>query len=376
MSQVPKLPIRVAILGAGIFAKKSHLPTILGHPSLFKLTGVYSRSKKSAQDTCDAVPSSYGPVQVYSDDSGAGSTLNDLLARDDLDAVVMCLPVGVQERIVKLAVENGKHVLSEKPVSGSGKEADKLMSWYAAAVTRGSGVTWLVAENWRAEAATLYAADLVRGVGKGVRTFSMQCWLETRPDNAYVATGWRVGAGSVLPGGFLLDGGVHWLAMLRAVVGDVRTAAAFSSLCLPYCAPVDTVSGILALEKSPAAGTVNICFAASGRPFDIVLTVICVAGTVAIRVGTGGDPKGARRFEVEWTPEGGEGGNKREFPFAGIDAEFQEFARSVAGVDALPGVTKSDFASPDLSPAQAAKDVRTVEALLKSADQNGVPVNV
>lgn len=49
------------------------------------LKAVYSRSRKSAQD----LASSVSDIDLYSEDSGSGYSYADLLARDDIAAVII-----------------------------------------------------------------------------------------------------------------------------------------------------------------------------------------------------------------------------------------------------------------------------------------------
>lgn len=72
-------------------------------------------------------------------------------------------------------------------------------------------------------------------------------------------------AGRKIPdyeGGFLLDGGVHFVAglryMLAAVGEDIKSLAAFTSLQQKKLAPVDTVHGIASTLNG--SGTLCISF--------------------------------------------------------------------------------------------------------------------
>ena len=67
---------------------------------------MYSRSRKSAEAL---MPS--GSVDVYSDDSGPGNGLDDLLARSDIQAVDVVLPINTQPAVIKKALKAGKHVV-------------------------------------------------------------------------------------------------------------------------------------------------------------------------------------------------------------------------------------------------------------------------
>lgn len=67
-------------------------------------------------------------LTAYSDDGEAG--LGDLLARSDIHAVIVVLPISQQPDVIIRALKAGKHVLSEKPVAKDVKSALKLIEIY------------------------------------------------------------------------------------------------------------------------------------------------------------------------------------------------------------------------------------------------------
>ena len=79
-------------------------------------------------------------------------------------------------------------------------------------------------------------------------------------------------------GGFLLDGGVHFIAGLRYLLNgigqDIKSLAAFTALAQLKLAPVDTVHAILASDCG-RSGTFSVSFGAafkSGFEIDVVTT--------------------------------------------------------------------------------------------------------
>ena len=91
--------------------------------SQLTLRAVYSRSLKSAQAL-------NVKVDLYSDDAGAGKTYHDLLLRDEIHSVIIALPILSQPEYIEAALAAGKHVLSEKPISGDLKRAESLIKYY------------------------------------------------------------------------------------------------------------------------------------------------------------------------------------------------------------------------------------------------------
>ena len=82
-----------------------HLPAI-ERSGLYDVKAVYSRSKKSAEAL---LPDE--TVDIYSEDSGPGKQLDDLLSRKDIQAVDVVLPIVQQPGVIKKALKAGKHVV-------------------------------------------------------------------------------------------------------------------------------------------------------------------------------------------------------------------------------------------------------------------------
>jgi len=105
MGETPAL-VKVAILGAGLFASNSHAPTLKKYPSLFEVVGVWSRRKESAEKLAQKIGDS---CLAY----GGEDELSTLLSK--VEAVTLALPLDVQpEYIVKCRDMYNLHFLSEK----------------------------------------------------------------------------------------------------------------------------------------------------------------------------------------------------------------------------------------------------------------------
>ena len=104
-------------------------------------------------------------VDLYSDDSGSGKSLDDLLARSDIHGVIIALPIKNQPDYIRKALLAGKHVLSEKPIAENLKDAKELLKWYRSEIDTNK-VTWGVAENFRYLASYDHAAEAIKKMGK------------------------------------------------------------------------------------------------------------------------------------------------------------------------------------------------------------------
>lgn len=142
--------MNIGILGAGIFAKEAYIPALKfllstsasgSGKDLFHLSAVYSRSRSSASAIAALAQSQLGLEtlpQIYfdvddSDNNAAKATglgLDKLLRNSDIQAVIIALPISLQPSIVVQALQNGKHVLSEKPVAPSVEKGLELIERY------------------------------------------------------------------------------------------------------------------------------------------------------------------------------------------------------------------------------------------------------
>ncbi|EMD36780.1 hypothetical protein CERSUDRAFT_155077 [Gelatoporia subvermispora B] len=369
-------PTGIAILGSGIFAKEAHLPAIaaLGTARV-ALKAIYSRSEKGAAglaaDAQEALRLDARPDVYF--DADPARDLDTLLARPDIAAVIVVLPITTQPAVVLRALAAGKHVLSEKPVAADVAGGLALIKEYEAAYAP-KGLVWRVAENFEAEPGYQAAAQAIKDgkIGK-VTFFNARVVNYIDKNSKWYNTPWRT-----VPdyqGGFLLDGGVHTIAALRLLLpSPMQTLSGFASLAKEYLAPHDTINAAVQ-SSSGAHGLVELTWGAptpsrSTRAFN-GLTVTGTRGWLSInqvQVLDGGAPVGVLRTTIstlQTDADGRETGETEEVVdkrVMGVEAEIASFLDALAGTDDGLG-----------APRGALSDVAFIEAALKS---NGAPVDL
>ena len=107
--------LNVAVWGLGNHAKNRILPA-LSNINEIKLIGVCSRNKKSV-DACAELWECYG----WADS-------DQMLTSDEVDIVYIATPIGTHFLLAKQAIEAGKHVWCEKPLTCSYSDTQKLVS--------------------------------------------------------------------------------------------------------------------------------------------------------------------------------------------------------------------------------------------------------
>ncbi|WP_047868899.1 Gfo/Idh/MocA family protein [Nocardiopsis sp. RV163] len=108
-------PVRLGLIGCADIAWRRVLPAVAVTPSV-ELVAVASRDPAKAR----------GFAERFGCEAVTGYA--DLLARPDLDAVYMPLPVGLRHEWVGRALEAGLHVLSEKPLTVGERTSAELVT--------------------------------------------------------------------------------------------------------------------------------------------------------------------------------------------------------------------------------------------------------
>jgi predicted dehydrogenase len=174
--------------------RTAHLPAIAAlDGGVAELKAIYSRSEKSASELAQAAQETLGLAHrpsVYYDGDPA-TDLDALLARTDIDAVAIVLPITVQPSIVRKALAAGKHVLSEKPVAPDVAAGIELIREYDAKY-KSKGLVWRIAENYEVEPGYHAAAKAVRDgkIGK-VNSFNARVVGHVAKDSKWYNTPWR-----------------------------------------------------------------------------------------------------------------------------------------------------------------------------------------
>ncbi|KAI4688928.1 uncharacterized protein J4E84_004861 [Alternaria hordeiaustralica] len=340
------MSIGIAIIGSGIFAKEEHLPAIQDTPSL-SLKAVYSRSLKSAK----ALSEKLSDVELYSDDQD-GKKFEDLLKRDDVKGVVIALPILAQPDYIKKALAAGKHVFAEKPIAKDLATARELLSWTQD--SSNTSAVYTVAENFRFIDSYVWGSEQVASLGR-ILTFRVRVAAMVSAGSKYYETEWRKKPDH--QGGFVLDGGVHFVAATRLLLQGggrkIKKVSAFTAQLQEHLPPVDTLNATMQLDND-ASGTLSICFGTTDTGSEYL--VACEKGSVHVA-----------RGKVTITRDGKDPETK-EFPDEGngVKQEIKAWAKS------LEQGKRNEMQSPE----EALKDLEILESCLKSGEQGGKPIDV
>ena len=140
----------------------------------------------------------------------------DLISRDDIDAVHICVPHHLHAEISIAALRAGKHVLCEKPMGVSLREARAME---AAALESGKTLTVCFQNRYNGASRRMKEVIGSGALGKILGGSAFVTWNRAEPyyQNSLWRGKWETEGGSVL-----INQAVHTLDLLRWLAGDLK----------------------------------------------------------------------------------------------------------------------------------------------------------
>ncbi len=111
--------IRLALVGAGGFAKGMHLPNVQKLKELYHLQAVVSRNGANAMATAKQFNANY-----------AATDYGQIIADHEIDAVLISTRHGLHGELSLQALQANKHVLVEKPLCLTAQELLSFVQYY------------------------------------------------------------------------------------------------------------------------------------------------------------------------------------------------------------------------------------------------------
>ena len=251
----------IGVIGCGTIAQSAHLPAIARLRDRARLVAVADvRAEAAAQAGRD-----WGAAGVYTD-------ARALLARDDVEIVVIATPEFLHREQVEAAAAAGKHILCEKPMAPTVADADAIL-----AAARAAGVKFMVGHSRRfTPRYQAVRAAIDRGAVGRVRLVREN---ERRPRAMYrglsLATGtwapdgaraWTTSARYSL--GAAMLNAIHEVDLLRWYVGDDVTSVYAESRTTD---PDTEVPDFISLHMRFAGGALAASEVVTNLPHDYPL---------------------------------------------------------------------------------------------------------
>jgi predicted dehydrogenase len=209
--------LRIAVIGTGLQAER-RLSSMVGRKDV-RVVCIAGRREE--------------PTKALAELFGSQPVLGweKVIKRDDVDAIVICTPPHTHLEIAATAMEAGKHVLCEKPLAITLKDAEMMVS-----VAKKESVVLKCGFNHRYHPGITL---LKRWVEEG--TLGKIYYIRSRYGHCGrpgYENDWRSDP-KLVAGGQLMEHGIHVLDLFRMLLGDFHTVVGFVSTSFWPIAPLE-----------------------------------------------------------------------------------------------------------------------------------------
>jgi len=255
------MPFNIGLIGAGRMGSTlaHHLAYSVNAANLIAVADPYEENARKTAAKCNV-------ADVYTE-------YHALLARDDIDAVVIVTPTNTHVNVIKAAARAGKHIFTEKPLALTLAKCDE-----AIAAVEAAGVKMMVGFMRRFDAAYLAAKQKI-DAGEIGSPVMIKC-VGRDP--------WHTGleyARRENSGGLIADMAIHDFDLARWLMGSevVRTSSEGECLVFPELKEVGDIDNAVVNLKfaNGAIGNVDVSRNAI-YGYDIRTEVIGSEGSVFI----------------------------------------------------------------------------------------------
>lgn len=252
MGESLKKKLRIAVIGCGRISPM-HLGSIamLGE----ELVAVCDTKRERAEEAAKK----YGGA-VYTD-------YIEMLDREKLDAVHLCLPHYIHCKVAEQAIMRGVAVLSEKPMDISYEAAEHAMLF-----AKEKGVPFGVVSQCRYNnSAVLVKKAITSGkLGRIISARSILTWK--RANDYYLESDWK-GTWDKEGGGVVIDQAIHSIDLVNWMINSEVTSlsANLSKRGNKVCEVEDTAEGFITYESGAVYGFYCMNNYAVDEPIEIML---------------------------------------------------------------------------------------------------------
>lgn len=234
--------LKLGLIGCGQIARCNHIPEVLALGKKARITAMFDTVKGKAEAL--AKEKNLSPAPVFC------KSLDELLAQD-IDAVMIATPNSCHYPQTIAALNAGKHVLVEKPMSTTTAEADEMID-----LAEKKGLVLQVNQSFHYIPQFVMLQDLIANrniIGKPLHARSLRCATNS-PD-----VGWSPGAKWFVQkkyhGSLIGDIAVHMADLLSWLFGPVKSVMA-QNTCLRH-EVIDNTTALFRYENG-ATGVVEL----------------------------------------------------------------------------------------------------------------------
>ena len=236
-------PVRVASLGMGWWSDV--LADAAGRTPDIEIVKCFTRS----EDKRNAFAEKYN--------CQAMASYGEILADDSIQGIINTTPNPVHLETTRAAAEAGKHVFLDKPIANTISDAKAITQ-----IVKDCGTILSVGYQRRRESHFQWIRDRI-AEGKFGKMVQAEANISRDREGKFDLTSWRYTAAG-MPGGVMLQIGVHYVDVLETILGRVKSVSGMASqLVLPGDNP--DIAGLLMKHENGAVSTLNAGYASASE---------------------------------------------------------------------------------------------------------------
>jgi predicted dehydrogenase len=282
--------------------------------------------------------------------SSAFTDWTQILTREDIDLVSICTPDRLHAEQSLLALDAGKHVLCEKPMTTCLEDAARVVG-----KVQETGLTFMVGHNYRfipqfARLKQEVDSGAIGDLFYGESAYVQDLYFMEQLDPDY----WRLED----PQDFYLGGAAHNVDLLRWIVGEISEVHAYSNHVMPFYPLDDNYVSNLRFANGCIGRVLLVLGARLKDKFRVDLGVYGLQGALTATL---------QRHELVQNVEGLEGDRPAVLPVPAADSHALEIAHFVECV--------REGRQPLIGAADGARTIAVCVAAIRSA-REGKPIAV
>jgi len=230
--------LRLAVIGTGLAWDRLHYPALQQLSDKYEITAVCNKTIDKAQGFAQGI--NITPDNVYSDYS-------EMLQRNDIDVVDVLVPISENFEVARDVLLAGKNLIAEKPFSATIDGANELLE-----LKNRNNLKVMVAENYRYDEGNRIIKDIISNGKIGeITNFTLDTGADFSADmtsDNFAAKEWRQHPNFY--GGIFLDGGVHDMALIRFLFGDIERIYAVGKPQVADHCPYSVINAMLTFKNN------------------------------------------------------------------------------------------------------------------------------
>ena len=329
--------LRLAVIGTGMAWERLHLPALQQLKNYYEIVALSNPSRDRLLQAASEI--SLDPKNTYED-------YHKMLERDDIDVVNIAVPIELNYIVSRDVAKAGLHIICEKPLAPNMEQALDFLE-----LQKRYHVKIMIAENFRYNQENNIIKGLIEEKKIGDVLYfiknNIANFEEAMVQDTFAAKEWRQHPKFI--GGCIVDAGVHDVAAMRYIFGEIEAISAFGTPQAEEYSPYASIHAIMNF-KNGVVGNYSYCCKGKELQYPLVgLRIFGTEGTIYL------EDKNCGVINVMYRQD-----NKHEMisftPEKGYYNEFKDFYDALTSDKEVQVTPNVEFG-----------DLKTVFAFLESA---------